>query len=375
MPVASRVYAIGLMSGTSMDGVDAALIESDGIDVTRTGPALTLPYDAGFRARLRAVLGENADPAALADVARELTDRHDAAVRALLTHARLGADQIAVIGFHGHTVLHRPDQRRSVQIGDGERLAALTGCRVVSDFRAADTAAGGQGAPLVPLYHLARAGGLDRPLAILNLGGVGNVTWLGVDDALLAFDTGPGNALIDDWVLRHTGVPCDADGKLARRGRVHAGWIERLRAMSFFDQPPPKSLDRDEFRLLMPDGLGLEDGAATLAALTVEAVVLAQRHFPAPAKRWLVTGGGRLNPMLMDGLARSFGVPVEPVEAIGWDGNALEAEAFAYLALRALDGLPLSLPSTTGVPYPMPGGRIADPAARPGGSLARLAAG
>jgi anhydro-N-acetylmuramic acid kinase len=344
--------AIGLMSGTSLDGIDVALIETDGEARVVAGPALTLPYDPGLRRRLQAVLGGKGE---VAEVERALTLAHAEAVRALV--ARHGVSGAELIGFHGHTILHRPEQRRTWQIGDGVLLAAETGLDVVCDFRSADVAAGGEGAPLVPLYHAALAGALERPLAVLNLGGVGNVTWIGTAPGdILAFDTGPANALIDDWALAHTGEPVDRDGALARAGRVDAAHLDRFLAHPFFARRPPKSLDRDDFAGFVPAGLAAADGAATLTAMTAAAVARAVEHFPAPAQRWLVTGGGRHNPALMAELARRLGRPVEPVEAAGWNGDALEAQAFAYLAVRSRAGLPLSLPSTTGVPTPMRGG-------------------
>jgi len=360
------VRALGLMSGTSLDGVDVAVIETDGEARVVAGPALTRAYDPALRARLQAVLGGKGD---VAGVERDLTLAHVEAVRALA--AEHGVAGVEVVGFHGHTILHRPDQRRTWQIGDGALLAAATGLAVVGDFRSADVAAGGEGAPFAPLYHAALASALEKPLAVLNLGGVGNVTWIGPgSDEILAFDTGPANALIDDWALRHTGEPVDRDGALARAGRVDQAHLARFLAHPFFRRPPPKSLDRDDFASFVPTGLGAADGAATLTAMTAAAVARAVEHFPAPARRWLVTGGGRHNPALMAELARRLGQPVDPVEQAGWNGDALEAQAFAYLAVRSLKRLPLSLPGTTGVPAPITGGVLHRPqaaAASPGG--------
>ncbi|BBK32507.1 anhydro-N-acetylmuramic acid kinase [Allostella humosa] len=353
-PHTSPVLAIGLMSGTSLDGVDAALIETDGQRVRRLGHAVTVPYAPDFRERLRAVLGDRGD---VAGAARELTLRHGEAVGRLLDLAGVAAADVAVVGFHGQTILHRPADRLTRQIGDGALLAKLTGITVVDDFRSADVAAGGEGAPLVPVYHRALAAGLERPLAVLNIGGVANVTWIGPDDDLVAFDTGPGNALVDDWVMATTGRPFDEGGSLAAAGRVDGDVLKRLLAHPYFTRPAPKSLDRDELGRREWAHLSPADGAATLAAFTVEAVAAGQDLCPAAPSRWLVGGGGRHNQVLLDGLRQRLGVPVEPVEAVGWDGDALEAEAFAFLAVRSLRGLPLSLPRTTGVPQPMAGGR------------------
>jgi anhydro-N-acetylmuramic acid kinase len=345
---------IGLMSGTSLDGIDAAFLVTDGDARIETGPALTLPYDDAMRQSLRAVLGGVGD---VAGIERRLTERFAQAVATLRARFDLGA--VDLIGCHGHTILHRPDRRRTWQIGDGALLARLTGTDVVADFRSADVAAGGEGAPLAPLYHAVLAASLPKPVAVLNIGGVANVTWVGDRaDGILAFDTGPGNALIDDWALRHTGRPIDEDGALARAGSVDDATVARFLALPYFAKRPPKSLDRDEFAALVPGDLSPADGAATLTAITAAAVARATEHFPAQAKHWLVTGGGRRNPVLMAALARALAAELVPIEAAGWDGDALEAQAFGYLAARSLAGLPLSLPGTTGVPRPTAGGRL-----------------
>ena len=345
--------ALGLMSGTSMDGIDVALIETDGRERLAAGPALTLPYPADFRERLRGVLG---GAGRVAEVEAELTRLHARAVAEF--RGRHPAEPIEIVGFHGHTILHRPAERRTWQIGDGALLARLTGIDVVADFRSADVAAGGEGAPLAPLYHAALAARFEKPIAVLNIGGVANVTWIGGDGAVIAFDTGPGNAPIDDWARRHTGEAADLDGALARAGRASASHVARFLEHPYFARRPPKSLDRDDFRDAAPEGLSPPDGAATLTEMTAAAVRAALPHFPAPPRQWLVCGGGRHNPAVMAALARALAAPVRPVEAAGWDGDALEAQAFAYLAVRSALGLPLSLPSTTGAPRPMRGGRF-----------------
>jgi anhydro-N-acetylmuramic acid kinase len=351
--------AIGLMSGTSLDGVDCAWLETDGERVGRLGPALTLPYDVALRADLRRLLdlapGLAADDGFLRDVERRLTERHVEAVRAL----GLAAD---IVGLHGQTILHRPGQRRTWQIGDAAALARAAGVRVAWDFRSADVAAGGEGAPLAPAFQAALAAALPRPCAVLNIGGVANVTWLGAEGALLACDTGPGNGPLDDWARRHTGAAFDRDGALAAAGVADAAVLARLLAHPYFARPAPKSLDRLEFgRALAASGLAAAspaDGAATLVAFTVEAV--ARAKLPAAPLRWLVTGGGRRNPAIMAALRARLGVPVDPVEAVGWDGDALEAQCFGFLAVRVARGLPLTWPATTGAPRPLPGGRIAE---------------
>jgi anhydro-N-acetylmuramic acid kinase len=363
--MAKAYRAIGLMSGTSMDGVDVAAIETDGATVDWTGPSVTVPYDAALRARLdRAVRAPEEPGRDLAGLERDLTDAHAAAVEAFLPTLPAARRSIDVVGFHGHTLFHRPAERRTCQLGDGERLADHLGIDVVYDFRSADVAAGGQGAPLAPVFHQALAAALAKPLAILNLGGVGNVTWIG-DGEPIAFDTGPGNGLIDDWVRPRTDRPYDEGGQIAAAGRVDEARLAGMLAHPYFDQPPPKSLDRLDFTLAPVEGLGLVDGAATLAAFTARAVARACEHLPARPKRWLITGGGRHNATLMRMLADVLAVPVEPIETIGSDGDALEAQAFAFLAVRTLRGLPISFPTTTGAPRPLCGGRLAHPARIP----------
>lgn len=345
--------ALGLMSGTSLDGIDVALIETDGQQRVAPGPALTVPYPADFRERLRGVLG---GVGSVGEVEAELTRLHAEAVAAF--RARHPGGAIDLVGFHGHTILHRPAEHRTWQIGDAALLARLLGIDVVGDFRSADVAAGGEGAPLAPLYHAALAASLEKPLAVLNIGGVANATWIGAGGEIIAFDTGPGNALIDDWARRHTGQAADLDGALARAGHAAEEPIVRFLGHPFFARRPPKSLDRDDFRDAVPQGLSPADGAATLTEMTAAGVAVALRHLPAPPREWLICGGGRRNPAVMAALARRLGAPVRPVEAVGWDGDALEAQAFAYLAVRSTRGLPLSLPTTTGAPAPTRGGRL-----------------
>jgi anhydro-N-acetylmuramic acid kinase len=356
---------IGLMSGTSLDGVDAALLDTDGEDVVRPGPSLTVPYDPQIRAILRAALDIARDvaegapvPHSIRDAERQLTEAHAEAVSALLRKASLAAGDVDLIGFHGQTILHRPERRWTWQIGDGALLARLTGIDVINDFRSADVKAGGQGAPLMPLYHaaLARRSGLTEPLVLTNIGGVAQVTYIN-SDTVLAFDTGPGNAPIDDWMQRHTATPVDHDGATARGGKVNDAALAQMLANPFFERVPPKSLDRMDFGMEAVEGLSAADGAATLAAFTAASIARAREHFSEPATTWVVTGGGRHNGFLMDQLRARINAPVLKAENAGWDGDAMEAEGFAYLAVRSKKGLPLSLPTTTGVKQPMTGGK------------------
>ena len=351
-------WVVGLMSGTSLDGIDAALIETDGETVRAFGPFATYPYPPAFRARLAASLGR---PSGHEANEAEITRRHADAVRDLLSRLSAGRPLPELAGFHGHTVDHRPDDGVTVQIGDGAALARSLGIPVVNDFRGADVAAGGQGAPLAPLYHAALLSGVEGPVAVLNLGGMANLTWIADGAPPIAFDTGPGNALLDQWVERHTGRPWDEDGELAAGGRASEDVVAAYLAASFFDRPPPKSVDRLDFSLDSVARLPVADGAATLVEVTAATVARAVGHLPRPPRRWYVTGGGRRNRFMMARLAARLGVRCDPVEALGWQGDALEAQAFAFLAMRSRRGLPLSLPTTTGVPSPMTGGRLHSP--------------
>ena len=357
---------IGLMSGTSLDGVDAAILETDGEGWAIAGPALTIPYGATTRAMLRAAIGEAREavfgaPASpsIRDAERRLTEAHAEAVQALMAMAGLASADIGLIGFHGQTILHRPEQGWTWQIGDGALLARLTGIDVVNDFRSADVKSGGQGAPFVPLFHAVlvhELNSLKLPLAVVNIGGVANVTYVG--QSILAFDTGPGNAPIDDWAQRHTGKPVDELGKLARSGRVDTAALKAMLNNDFYAKKPPKSLDRMDFGIAAVEHLSAADGAATLTAFTAASIARAREHFPEPATAWIVCGGGRHNPVLMEELRARLDAPVLAAEAVGWRGDFIEAEAFAYLAMRARRGLPLSLPTTTGVAKPTTGGHF-----------------
>jgi anhydro-N-acetylmuramic acid kinase len=356
-----KVYTvIGLMSGTSLDGIDAALIKTDGANYVEPIDFITEPYDEGLREELRACLGKRTDSdGAVKRATEKMTLAHAEIVKKLLAKTNIKAADVDLIGFHGQTIFHDPDNRFTWQIGDGELLACETDINVVNDFRSADVAAGGEGAPFLPLYHRARAAKQDKPIAILNLGGVGNVTWLGAgdgDDNILAFDTGPANAMIDDFVKLRTGQDFDEGGKLADKGWAEDNIIGTWMDHEFFRRKPPKSLDRNVWSIDDVAHLSDEDGVATLALFTVEAVCDALRYMPQQPKAWYVTGGGRKNPTLMGWLANVLKIPVEPVEALGWNGDALEAEGFAYLAVRSVNGLPLSLPQTTNVEKPVTGG-------------------
>ncbi|MGL4397603.1 MAG: anhydro-N-acetylmuramic acid kinase [Hyphomicrobium sp.] len=363
--------ALGLMSGTSMDGIDVALIETNGQDHVKRGAAMTFPYRDEIRALIGSAITDAAGlshrddrPGALPHAEREITELHAAAVNAFLRKQSVARDTIDVIGFHGQTVLHKPRQRLSVQLGIGDMLADLTRLPVVYDLRAADIAAGGEGAPLVPVYHRALASAMpQRPIAIVNIGGVANLTWIGRDGRLIAFDTGPGNALIDDWMARHNAGAFDDKGDVAATGKINVDILHDYLMHPYFSQPGPKSLDRNAFDVSAVDALTLADGAATLTALTAETIAKSRALLPEEPELWIIAGGGRLNHTLMRRLAGAVHSAVVPAEAVGLDGGALEAEAWAYLAVRSLANLPLTFPGTTGVASPLSGGLIARPKA------------
>jgi len=359
--------AIGLMSGTSRDGIDAALIETDGEGLVVAHAFHAMEYHDGFRMRLaeacaRAMAMERPGFEPLIDaVEQELTELHVEAVADLLGRSGHVVADIGVMGFHGHTVAHRPDRGWTWQIGDGAALAGAFGIPVIGDLRSADVAAGGQGAPLLPVYHRALAHDLPRPAAVLNLGGVANITAIGTDGTLTAFDTGMASGLIDNWMRTHGGAPFDEGGRTAGRGKVDERVLSAMMADPWFTLPPPKSIDREAFTIEAANGLTLKDGAATLTAFSAQAVARALDHLPERPAAIHVAGGGRHNATLMAMLAARTGAAVHSVDDLGWDGDALEAQGFAYMAVRSLNGLPISFPGTTGVPQPMTGGVRFDP--------------
>jgi anhydro-N-acetylmuramic acid kinase len=374
----SPATAIGLMSGTSYDGVDVALIETDGEEIGNLGPTGYRPYSDQERDLLRRAMAAAVNlerrtdrPKLLAEAEELVTDTHAEAVEAFLAANGMAASAITVIGFHGQTVLHRPERRLTVQLGNGQALAERLGIPVVYDLRAADVAAGGQGAPVVPVFHRALVRLLERPhpVAVLNLGGVANVTFVDGEAGLLAFDTGPGNALIDDFVRSRTGQLQDDEGRAAAAGQVDEAAVARVLTHPFFARRPPKSLDRNAFRHWVAEecrlaGKSTEDAAATLTAITAATVAHAVTVLPRRPASWITAGGGTRNPTLLRMLAERLApAVVETAGAVGWSADALEAQAFAYLAVRSLHGLPLTFPTTTGVPQPLTGGVLAQAAA------------
>ncbi len=351
-----------------MDGIDVALIETDGEGIIQSGPTFSQPYSGEIRATLAEALEEakhltawDNRPGSLADIEAKITRSHNKAVQDFLQRNELRTSDIDIIGFHGQTVLHRPDKRLTVQLGDGPLLARLTGIDVVYDFRANDVAAGGHGAPFVPIYHkgLVEAANLERPVVVVNIGGVANVTWIGDGGELLAFDTGPGNALIDDWVKMQTNELMDKDGALASQGLVQQDCLDVLMSHPYFDTPPPKSLDRNAFSLEPVQDFSIQDGAATLVAFTAETIARAADFMKTAPQNWVVSGGGARNPVLFEALAGRVSGTVQTADAVGWSADFVEAQAFAYLAVRSLRGLLLSFPETTGVSEALTGGVLA----------------
>ncbi|HMS95729.1 MAG TPA: anhydro-N-acetylmuramic acid kinase [Tabrizicola sp.] len=360
-----ELWTLGAMSGTSLDGVDGAMIKTDGHAIFAFGPSAFRAYSPEEQSALRAALGQWPEGPDVA-VAAEVVENAHAELLSRFSGAEL-------LGFHGQTLAHDPAGRGTHQCGNGALLAQALGLPTVWDFRSADVTLGGQGAPLAPFYHfaLARYIGATEPVAFLNLGGVGNVTWIdptapGPESpgALMAFDTGPANAPLNDLMHLRLGKSCDEDGALAAKGEADEAFVANVLKDPWFDHPPPKSLDRNDFAGLV-EGLELlsdADAAATLTAVTAATVAAAQIHFPGPVKRYLVTGGGRHNPTMMRELRRRIPVRIDPVESVGLDGDMLEAQAFAFLAVRVLRGLSTSGPETTGAPALVGGGQVSRPA-------------
>jgi anhydro-N-acetylmuramic acid kinase len=367
-------WVIGLMSGTSMDGVDAALVKTDGQVIYEVGKALTMEYPIELHQRLLKAVNMAqmakgiSEDTFFKDVERDLTDIHRDAVFKLMKNAGLPAKDVRLIGFHGQTLYHNPAMGITWQIGDGNRLAQSTNIPVVNDFRTNDVAAGGEGAPLVPIYHWAIMGihgGDDNVVAVLNIGGVTNVTWMDLKQSepkLLGFDTGTGNGPIDDVVREKADQNCDWHGALAAEGKVFHPLLEGFTADPYFARKPPKSIDRNEFSQYMTfSALSVEDAAATATQFAVEGVTMALEHFPAPVSHWYVCGGGTHNKTLMACLNDTLEAPVDDVKVLGLRGDFIEAEAFAFLAARSEKGLPITFPTTTNVKAATTGGTLWQP--------------
>lgn len=363
----NSLTSIGLMSGTSADGIDAALLETDGLSIHRFGPTHFIPYPETIKKAILQAYGHVPGPE-IKTLENTITELHADVVAGLLKKGSLQSADVDLIGFHGQTLFHKPPQQEGERgethiIGNGHLLAHLTQIPVIDQFRLNDIAHGGQGAPFVPLFHQALTKDLPKPVAILNIGGVANVTWIGEEENdLVAFDTGPGNGLIDDWVREHTSLPWDEGGVIAARGCVNEHLLERWISHPYFSQPAPKALDRKTFKVFLEDiqKLPFDDGVATLTALTAKSIEKALHHFPQAPLAWFVAGGGAHNPTLLKMIMKRSNVLVKMAADQGWNGDAIEAQAFAYLAVRSLKNLPLSLPGTTGVPFPLSGGRLCE---------------
>ncbi|MBL41108.1 MAG: anhydro-N-acetylmuramic acid kinase [Rhodospirillaceae bacterium] len=356
----SKIYtAIGLMSGTSLDGVDAAIIKTDGKNLIDTGPAITLEYNKNFKSSLFSIMGnQNKTSKKVLDIEYKLTKYHIEVVRKLMYSNNLNSKDIDIIGFHGQTISHDPSKKFTLQIGNPIQLANKLGINVVSNMRTADIDAGGQGAPLVPIYHNKCFKKFDFPFIVLNIGGVSNVTWINSNN-LLAFDTGPGNSIIDDWVRFSLGIQYDDSGNLAKKGRSITKLVQELLKNDFFHMPPPKSIDRDYFNYkLIPKNLSPEDGAATAVDLIARSIKKSEIFFPIKPSLCIVSGGGRKNASIMSCLSSSLSFPVKNIDTFGLRGDFIEAEAVAYLAVRRIINLPTTFPETTGCKIPTSGGVI-----------------
>lgn len=352
------IWALGFMSGTSLDGIDAAFLLSDGQRIFEKGATCFLPYSAGFRDQLKQCLGQAARTPFIQEIESQLTKLHGEVALKMMAAASIAPH---LIGFHGQTIFHAPPQ--TLQLGDGKRLANLTGVRVVGDFRTHDCANGGQGAPLVPIYHQALAQNFSKPMAIVNIGGVGNITFLGEGDQLIAFDTGPGNALIDDYVLKIYGVPFDDGGKIAASGQADKSLIKVWLADPFFTKLYPKSLDRDHFTRIAAalTSLSPADAVATLTLLTAKTIAQACALLPQQPRELVLCGGGAKNHTFLQFLRQELPeIDIVRAQNLGWQEDFIEAEAFAFLAIRSFYDLPLSFPLTTGVKIPLTGGRVFD---------------
>jgi anhydro-N-acetylmuramic acid kinase len=371
--IVEPIWAVGLMTGTVLDGnIDVALIKTNGERIEDFGTYRLMPYPQSIRSLLETTLTEarswdfaGPEPSIFAEAEDALTRAQSAAVRELVEGHGMTMADIGIVGFHGQTVLHRAPQPgrlgQTRQLGDGELMHSILGTRVAYDFRSADVRAGGQGAPLAAAYHAAlmRNAGAGGDMAVLNLGGVANITWWDGEDNFVAFDTGPANAPLNDFIRAKGLGEMDRDGALGKAGTVDEARLAELLRHPYLTKAYPKSLDRFDFTAAMADGLNAEDGAALLTAFTAAAVGKALDLLPRRPGKLVVSGGGRHNPTMMAMLAERARVEVILAESLGWSGDAVEAECFAFLAVRVLRGLPISFPSTTGVPQPMRGGRLA----------------
>lgn len=361
------IIALGLMSGTSLDGIDAALLETDGDKILYTGPFHTVAYSDAFRVRLKNAVetaARNNEPTADPSLISDLTSLHCDCIRELLSSVQPDSKWASpsVVGFHGHTTLHRPDRGVTQQIGNPAQIAEAFSIPVVSNFRAHDVEHGGQGAPLAPIYHAAMLASDSKPVCVVNIGGIGNITWIGPEkNELVAFDTGPGNGLMDAWIEQTTGARFDQDGNLSATGTVNPAVLDELLSLPYYTLDYPKSLDRSDLSLKPIQALAQSDGAATLLAYTVKTILMGVKQCPAPPLALYVSGGGRHNKTLMARLAEESPCPVHAIEGCGWNGDVVEAQAFAFMAVRSQLGLPITFTNTTGTATALTGGELTTP--------------
>lgn len=355
-----------------MDGIDVAVLKTDGETIVERGETGFFPYSAQTREMLEQSLVDAAEikdrderPGNLSEAEERITSLHVDAVKVFLSQNQIAAEEVDVLGFHGQTVLHRPDEALTVQLGDGAKLATETGIVTVYDMRANDMEFSGQGAPLVPIYHKALSQNLSEefaaltPVVFVNIGGISNITYVG--EELIAFDAGPGNALIDQWVQAQVGISHDQGGMIAAEGKIDQMLVDRYITDPFFEKPVPKSLDRNDFQLEQFESASIETVARSLARVTAESILKSAKHLPDCPKLWIICGGGRHNPHIMNdlqALAEEAGSKAIKSEEAGFDGDAMESEAWAYLAVRSLRELPLTYPLTTGCTKPVTGGKL-----------------
>jgi anhydro-N-acetylmuramic acid kinase len=368
-----KKWYIGLMTGTVLDGnIDIALLRTDGEYIEEFGPYALIPYSHSTRVLLEKTLDaaqlwkfDKKEPDIFAQTEVAITGSQTKAIQEFIKTSKIDINDIAGVGFHGQTVLHRAPSKSLIgatrQLGDGQAMADQLGIPVVYDFRTNDIKTGGQGAPLCPIYHAALLKKIDAgpDTAFLNLGGVGNLTWQSKDHEIFAFDTGPANAPINDWIKHFNKGEMDKDGEIAASGSVNENELKKMLQDPYFKKSPPKSLDRFDFSYTMVDGMSLEDGAATLTAFSAASVEKAINLLPQRPNKLIISGGGRKNPTLMNEISARSEVSIETAESYGWRGDAIEAECFAFLAARKIANLPISFPKTTGVKQPITGGKIA----------------
>ena len=365
MDAIKSITVIGLMSGTSLDGVDASIIKTDGVDVFDFGSSINVPYGDELRAKLQKLLNSSVDVVNdlefINNLEKEFTLFNAKVVEELL----LDYDgKIDLIGFSDLTFHHDPKNHISYQLGDGQLLSDLTQIKVVNRFRTADVRLGGQGSPLIPIFYSALTSKMQKPVVVLNIGGISSVSWFGQNGEMLAFDSGVGNGVINDWILKHSGEQIDYNGRFAAMGKVDEQVLSCLMRHKYFDVLPPKSVDVNIFKEKLEnlEGLSIEDGAATATAFVAESITSSlKKYVEEMPKEIIITGGGAKNPTLMRMIRqRLSGIEVVSAADVDWDVSALEAQAFAFLATRRLSYMPNSFPTTTGVIEPTIGGEVSD---------------